>query len=376
MNADSLVEMSEDTKRLLPSASFIFKLIVVMLFPLNLEISSYYTSQVWSSVLFTLDLRGSITFFPLLRILIALLLMTPCLVFEYHLHSASLNKKLRYRALGVSVLTWLIASGIFPFGYFLNYEMRGLLRSLATISVSFFVILPLILRESVIKSVSSRSHSLSYSFLTSGLGKKIRREQLLSTLLWIGLVFCPFVCHVYVSWGYFDLQFISIFYLKRVYSSPLIGVLPVLPSLGNLSLIIVEAVILPFMLLLSAIRFVFVRDVYRYRSKTVTKQRLLSVAVLGEILPPAILVGLMLPSISSSFFMSPLLPVPILPILGFIAVRFSRILPVKDELWPDVEHRMWFEKEKEPYVPQKQEESIKVPLAYLLVSQVRRRLKH
>ncbi|MGD9397896.1 MAG: hypothetical protein PVJ05_15775, partial [Candidatus Thorarchaeota archaeon] len=70
-----------------------------------------------------------------------------------------------------------------------------------------------------------------------------------------------------------------------------------------------------------------------------------------------------------------LLPIPILPLIGFAYVRFSMIVPLEELLWPDYEHRMWFEKKREPSVPKPPEESITVPIAYLLLSRVRKRRK-
>ncbi|MHA2397196.1 MAG: hypothetical protein ACXAC0_10865, partial [Candidatus Thorarchaeota archaeon] len=69
------------------------------------------------------------------------------------------------------------------------------------------------------------------------------------------------------------------------------------------------------------------------------------------------------------------LPFPILPLIGFAYIRFSKIIIVRDELWTDYEHRMWFDKEQDPYVPESTDDSITVPITYLLVSQIRKRLK-
>ena len=68
-------------------------------------------------------------------------------------------------------------------------------------------------------------------------------------------------------------------------------------------------------------------------------------------------------------------PFPILPLIGFAYIRFSKIIIVRDEIWTDYEHRMWFDKEQDPYVSVSDDESITVPITYLLVSQIRKRRK-
>jgi hypothetical protein len=134
-------------------------------------------------------------------------------------------------------------------------------------------------------------------------------------------------------------------------------------------------ILLPSFVVLSALRLVFVRDVFRFQTGSIGKSRLASVALLGEILPSAIVTLVSLTAFYPGDYFPLVFPFPILPIIGFAYIRFSKIIIMRDEIWTDYEHRMWFDKEQDPYVPESHDESITVPIRYLLVSQIRKRLK-
>jgi hypothetical protein len=241
------------------------------------------------------------------------------------------------------------------------------------LAISFFVILPLLTRESILRRIPLKHRDLPYVFVKSSVLKGSRRESILTGFLWFGLVFAPFMVIV-LSYGLsYDFVLWSLFYQLRVYVGfPWydISVLDVTVELATNMFNI-----LPVMVLLSAIRFVFIRDVFRFQTGHITKSRLASVAILGEILPSAVITFSQLVLFAPGF-VPVLLPIPILPLIGFAYVRFSKIVPLEEVLWPDYEHRMWFEKKREPYVPEHPEESITVPIAYLLLSKVRNRRKN
>jgi hypothetical protein len=244
------------------------------------------------------------------------------------------------------------------------------------LSIAFFVVLPLINRESTMQRISPEYHSVSYRFIRFVQRKRLRGESILSGLLWIGVVFCPFL--MYIGWGWWtpSFQFMSL------YSQFMISTVPPIPWFGALQLhfgyfelyfTAWTAIAIPVMMLMSSVRFVFVRDIFRFQNGIVSRPRLVSVAVLGELLPPATITLLALATAPQPSFITLLYPIPILPVIGFLYLKLSKVEPLKQELWPDYEHRMWFDKERDPLSPEPVDESIKVPLTYLLVSQVRKR---
>jgi len=225
----------------------------------------------------------------------------------------------------------------------------------------------------MIQRTPFQHQDLSYGLIKSTLHKRVRKESFLVGLLWVALVFSPFFVNLDWSFFYWRFVFMGLFNQFQLYSEGMyIGF-----SSISLEFNAYTVQIFPVVALLSSLRFVFVRDVFRFQTKRINKSRLASIAILAEILPSAIFTFtylVLIPTYPISFIPI-LLPFPILPIIGFAYIRFSRIPPMKDELWPEYEHRMWFDKRREPTVTESPDESLTVPISYLLISQIRKRLK-
>ncbi|MHA2058313.1 MAG: hypothetical protein ACW979_11855 [Candidatus Thorarchaeota archaeon] len=356
------VEMNEVTDRRRPSAAFLVKILIVLLFPLHVFVFSGGFSLV--SIILVV---GENTFVSFNSVPLVLFMVLPCLIFNRQLNTMSISKSVKRRAAIACLLTWLISLFIPSiYSIFFNIDISDHQFVYTPIlSIAFFVILPLISRETTMRSISSEHRELSYRFITSTLRKRFRREKALSGLLWAGLVFGPFVLFAEFSTWSNQFPFTSLFYQSMVILRA--------PFFPEFEFTAVLATVLPVFTLMSALRFVFVRDVFRFQRGHITKSRLVSVALLGEILPSAVitLTNLVF-SPPGSFFYLPY-PLPILPVIGFAFIRFSKFVPVKEELWTDYEHKMWFEKERD--ITEPMDESIKVPIAYLLRSRFRKRLK-
>lgn len=370
------VAMTEFISRLKRNSTFIIKIILVLSFPLVASVHLPYFE--WISILLVVSNFSIVQFTSFLSVFIGLIIMLPCIIFEYHLNSRPITKSLRYHAITASFLSWLL-SVYFPFDILFPsivlrpdfYAAYYPTNSGLVLAITFFIVLPLITRESIMNNTPNELRSLDYSLIKSSIGRKIRRERVLPGLIWFGLMFCPFMAFP-LSYMY-DMQFMywSIFFQYTPYSAPYLA-LQIAPPYFAMQLTALPAAALPFFLLFSAIRFVFIRDVLRFKIARVTKSRLVSVAILGEILPAATIT--LIDLILNPGFTLLIFPTPILPIIGFVYLRFSKAIPIKDEIWDEQANRMWFEKEQEPYITQPADESIKVPIAYLLVSQVRRLL--
>lgn len=371
--------MTEVSSRRRTTAFFLLKLLIVLSFPLFLRIS--FLGITWSSLLllveiFFVDETSLIIFSSAVPILIALFIMSPCILFEYHLNRQPISKTIRGRAMAVSMFSLLI-SRLIPYTPMFFYEMSMVYATSYSymLGIVFFVILPIIFRESMLRSISQNLRSLSYDFIKATVGKQARRGNILSGLVWAGLIFAPFIVTLVDSDLMAQTDLWSLFYQYRLYSDfPYLTYDQFLPSNSYEIVPMIQGVLIVFVLL-SAIRIIFVRDIFRYRLTQITMSRLLSVAILGEILPAALLTLLTLVGSSTTTATFLILPIPILPLIGFAFIRFSKVIPLRNEIWPDQEYRMWYEKEREPYVPETADESIKVPITYLILSQVRKHLK-
>ena len=148
--------------------------------------------------------------------------------------------------------------------------------------------------------------------------------------------------------------------------------------------------IIPLSALIYAFHFAFVRDTYKYLRKTITRQRLLSMAVFSSIFPLILSSGMYVPMLGYYFQMPT--PIPLLQIVGLLLIRFHRLNADQvDRIWKDDRSKMWWEKadreqqreehvESTPERPNRhREEIITVPIAYLFISRIRqlnRRLRH
>ena len=368
-----LLEMNEGTRRRRYHATFLVKLIIVLLFPIVWNVSSSYVN--YASMLLRIDGRGIVIINSINSLILGLLIMLPCLVFEYHLYSRPISNSIRRRAVIACMLSWVPSFLLYRFGgiIFAMSSFYATVIYTPVLAISFYIILPLLTRESMLQRIPSEHRDLSYGFVKSSVLKGARRESFLTGLLWVGFVFAPFMVVVAYSLWSSDSDLWSLFSQMTVYAGFPWYDLSILDI--SIEFIANMVLILPIMALLSSIRFLFVRDVFRYQSGRITRSRFASVAILGEILPSAVITLSLLVIVPPGSFIPVLLPIPILPLIGFAYVRFSKIVPVEELLWPDYEHRMWFEKGREPYLPEPPEESITVPIAYLLMSQVRKRLK-
>jgi hypothetical protein len=391
MIVENKVAMTEVSGRRRAIAFFIVKILIVLIFPL--KVFSYYYETSWYSILLQVGnnpgylipivpLPGisypNLGFNPINTLVSGFLILLPCMIFEWQLNSRPISRSIRGRVVAACILSWVISFLLLP-STDMFWGPTVLYNTVAyspVLGISFFVILPLISRETTALSISTENRNLSYRFLTSTLKKRLRRETVLSTLLWIGLIFCPIMFFMELSPWSFSIQLMSLFYTGSVYGGgPIFW--------GYESLLSIEfqfyastSLILPVVAFLSAVRFVFVRDVFRYQNGHITKSRLVSVALLGELLPSALItLFALLTFFPGGGFFPMFYPLPILPLIGFVFLRLNKFVPTKEELWQDHEHRMWFEKERTPYTPAVAEESIKVPITYLLVSYIRRRMK-
>ncbi|MFX1578747.1 MAG: hypothetical protein ACFFBJ_03805 [Promethearchaeota archaeon] len=352
---------------------------VVLLFPLGANFSPGHIY--WESIILDTspDYRIVASFIPApaLALLAGLFIMLPGIIFERQLKSRPISKKVRGRTAAACFLSWVISllliltSGTIYGGS--HYTTVILYTPI--LSISFYVLLPLISRETTIRRISKEYQNLGFGFVTSILQRKVRRERVLSGLLWGGLVFSPFMAY-WVLWYWIpQLYFGSLFYTSMIALGGGVLLEAILPLYFDVSLLSIGTIQLPVIALFSAVRFLFVRDIFRYQSGVIKRSRVVSIAILGELLPSAVLTSFSFVTIGVGYVGPIFLPTPILPVIGFLFIRFSRVVPIKEELWPDYESRMWFEKEHTPYVPEPVEETIKVPVMYLLVSQIRKHLR-
>ncbi|NHI88604.1 MAG: hypothetical protein EAX87_03715 [Candidatus Thorarchaeota archaeon] len=362
---------------------FLVKMLVVLIFPLQMVIAP--PNFRWTSLLLVVQNNQFPFFTSIPALLIGLIVMLPCIFFERLLYSSSISRTVRKQVAAACASSCGIALAI-QLTRLVNPPPNILLLAFNSapyaqaatlyapiLGISFFVVLPLILRQSALSFVSVDHRQLGYQVINSLLQKRFKREKVLSTLFWFCLLFCPFLLGLDTTWWTFRLSSLSVFYIMNYSAYSLLA--QVIPAMGSLTLISTDFISLPITALLSSVRFVFVRDLFRYQQHIINRSRVASTGILGEILPSAIITLLALSRDISPAAILLIFPTPILLFAGIALIKFSRTTPLKDELWPDYESKMWYDQRQKPHATESGDESVKVPLTYLLMSKVRK-LRH
>ncbi|MHA2221517.1 MAG: hypothetical protein ACXAAO_05615 [Candidatus Thorarchaeota archaeon] len=340
------------------------KVLIVLIIPVRFSIYIDQGYFDYFSLLF--EITDSIYFTPLTAI-VALGIMLPGIHFNRKITAESISSRVRRRALILALVTLLLPLALLFPNPFLGFQYYNSFLYVPVLSISLFIILPIMNREFILQNTPTELHASTYTYLSTDFKKRLGRLRFLPAILWIGLFLSPIL---------------SSFYNNTIFHSPLLTMRLDIDYyyyysyrlLGELT----PMTTLSFVFLWFSLRFVFLRDIYRYNKKRIRNSRLISIGILAEIVPvvsmtfyfalPPLLV-LEIPMYSIFF-----LPTPFYPILGYLYVRKSRNIPKTDRIWDEDGHTWWFEDET-PLSPQTKPDElrIKVPIAYLIRSRLRRR---
>ncbi|MFW9869431.1 MAG: hypothetical protein ACFFEL_07380 [Candidatus Thorarchaeota archaeon] len=367
----------------------ILKMIILLIFPLYLILdtggvwtSSSFFLLIWTSLSFSFSLQSSPIQFdwhiPTFSIIFAIFLMLPAIYFDRKIKAAPISSSMKRKAIASAVGTWLFSFGssfliyiiafmpgvVDPYMYF--EITSNAMNSVPTLAIPLFIIWPILKRELVIRSVPLNQRTLSYSYLSRVFKDQIGKQRFLPLILWFGLLLSPIM-----NYQYWSLDFISPLYSAIVYTNFLIreAILPF--PYSTVTLTIIPMYILPVIALIFSLRYFFVRDIYRFKDRRIPKSRLISVGLLVEIAPVALMS--IFGWVTTGYYIA-VTPVPAFALLGFLYVWRDKSPPLTEEIWDDEEHKMWYESEKPP--PPQMEPGIKVPITYMIMSQFRRLRRH
>ena len=385
--------------------SLFLKALLIMIFPLNnfgsnlqqlvilpttgflfTPVSGYPDLLVGFSL--TLPFLGAM----LRNFIIGLVIAFPGMFFNYKLSQAPINKSYWKRglvtAIGIyfmviAIVTVLFVNIINPIGYFFDESPWMLYQNVMlypTLVFGVFIILPLIQRQAVSIASPDFLHYQSMKDIESNPNLSLSREKFLSVILWLFLCFAPFTIAYtpFSMWG--GIPFLSLL-MGYTYGS----YLPVFfedISYFQLLIGVNDFAIIPFIALMNVFHFMFVRDIYRYLRSSITRLRLIGIALFSTIGPFFISLGIV--PINPFYLLGSLIPIPLVQIVGFLVIRYHRpIADQVDRVWKDDNHSMWWEPEREkpkekprtttPEKPQRHrdEEVITIPIPYLFLSKLR-----
>ncbi len=377
------------------------KALLVMLFPLQFGIRSpldvlslpfqglLFTSW-YPTYIFILERVPDISVITHigLNLFIGVMLALPAILFNYRLARSPANRRMRRLAAAALVLSGLMVFMVLLFisaaiigsaGYYSHMIFQNIL-TFPTIAVGTFIVLPIIQRQAILIASPKEVHSCSPDELQKHPQSGVGREVTLSTILWASLYFLPFLLSPEYSFYYGQEFYVSslacgvtIYFGGGIY--PQVG-----PALIYGS--IVPLFTLPSLCILSSLRFVFVRDIYRHLKHEMTYRRLLYLGFLADFFP--VIAYVVIPRILFGGYIlsSIVFPLPFLAVVGLLVTRLHRsVLRLPNRIWDDVEARMWFEEEekRQDVAPvlekagRPEDETITVPLTYIMVSHIRRR---
>jgi hypothetical protein len=265
------------------------------------------------------------------------------------------------------------------------YTFYYKINAFPTLVIGIFILYPLVKRQAAIISTPPTFHELTLKQVEKIPKLNLSREKMLSAILWFVLTFVPLSMEINLfsiyggglnftgllfSWTY-GMNWI---YAFDVYALSLYGQVA---SVSNL---------LPFALICS-LDFFFVRDIYRYLRRMVSRTRFIAVTVLSAFSMPLMALLMIVPVwiIFPTAFLAYLpLPLPILQSIGLIVAKYHNPhIEQEERVWWDDRSRMWWEPERQPIpiqpiksTPERpmrhRSDSIRVPISYRIISMFRR----
>ncbi|MHA2026049.1 MAG: hypothetical protein ACW98U_09130 [Candidatus Thorarchaeota archaeon] len=364
-----------ETRSWKPWMSTIAKILVVLLFPIGVGIN--FGNFYWASALLQIGIPGFTLVVTLQIAAFSVLIMLPGIFFERRIKSKPITESIRKMAVVSILITWLvplvsslsippmIAVITNPVFIVPNFFMPLL-------SISFFIILPILDREFILRHTPEQFQYRKYPQLSRDLKNYVGKSRYLFMLIWTGLLFSPII-----SIGYWtDTLIDSVLFTVEISSGGVwLDFMSLVISFSIRSTTTIHAAFLIF-----SLRFIFVRDLFRFNEGNITRSRLISMGILSEIAPVAILTLVQFMTyLVFGFpfeFYSWILPTPIFPILGYVYVRMSRNLSSAIILWDTEEHRMWFDTDTIQAPDQQPKDlGIKVPITYLIRSRLLKRMR-
>jgi hypothetical protein len=203
----------------------------------------------------------------------------------------------------------------------------------------------------------------SYIDLDDSFRRQFGRKRFLPLLLWSALMLSPLL-----SIGSWEIGVESLLFSTRISTAEIFFAFL---DIHRFVISLISITSLPGYYLMFSLRFVFIRDLFRFNEGNVSQSRLISLGILSEMAPAAMLTMfqfsyIMVLDVPIWYYVW-IMPTPVFPLLGYVFARMSRHTLTSDTLWEDEENVMWFESDQEPM-----ETRIKVPISYLIRSHLRK----
>lgn len=350
--------------------SIAIKLALILILPL--EISSSSSTIVYISILFQLNPSDSAMSFtgnadPLFVLGFFTFMVTPALVFNYRQYQAPGGKSVGLSFLLVFVYTQSISQALLLLPiivlFLTEYNMHtindsSLLSILTTPwALLLLIVMPYFQREMRATTTEDSRKIQKWRGLV-----ETSRYSICGNLMAVAVCMFPLFLRIFMS-RYIDAEVVSgamisgigVFrvYIHGDYRFFLFSVYELTYFHG----------IMGVLLLYTA----YAKQVLKFLKGTVTRSRTILFGIAVTLASWVVITSLPM----GYSYDSILIPLPFVLILGVLIVVFVEPRKVKNELWDDVPHRMWFQ----PAIPASEEyevDRVKIPLSYILRSKLTR----
>lgn len=391
--------MSKPTGGLPEWANLLLKVLVIMIFPLNVQCNNFLqliilpaNGLLFTPVQYYPDLLTDFIHFGVLlgavlrNFIIGIIIAFPGIFYTYKLSRVPVSRSYWTRGLGTAIAIYFLTIGFLfvllfgmytPIG-FMTYNIYLLYERLVqytTLVMGVFIVLPLIQRQAVIIRSPSDLHDYSMREIELFSKLDLSREKILSAIFWLVLCFAPIA--IYLGPYYGNCSALMMNYMIGFNLTRYINMASFYFRYYPL-----DFSHIPFYALMSLFNFIFVRDSYRYLRNEITRKRLLWMAVISTLFPTIITLAMYT---SSIFYLLVLpIPIPIIQFVGLLIVKLHR--PLADQtgkIWMGEKSKMWWESDDEAENGEstsekprhRRDDTVIVSLDYLLISRIRQ-LKH
>lgn len=318
------------------------------------------------------------------NIILGLIITFPGFIYNYKIVQIPLKKS--YWKMGFGVCIALVANTVgvvyFILPIFISrihlhiseyYSVSMQLAIFPVLVMAAFIILPLIQRQAVSIASPFEIHDQNMREIMLLSELKIKREMRVAIILWVVICFVPsFVGLAYYIWRAY--YFVGLFYIFTLNTDVYFDFIAVsiYGAIANLADIQITA-------LSSVGNFYFVREIYRYLRKEVTRKRLMLVGLMATLYP--LIIRMVFPSMFYYYY-NVVIPLPFVFLAGLLVVKLHRpIIGLTDRIWREDEPRYWWDEEKKkeeegvsttPGTPYRyREDIVKVPLYYIIISRIK-----
>lgn len=309
-------------------------------------------------------------------LLIPILAMIPGILYNYEIGQRPLDSSVKRLTLWALLATFLLnylQGYLVTLGVLMGAEawvLATTINQTFPLSIVVFIMLPLMLREAVVASCPEELLPLPLREVEQIPHLGHLRNKVVAVFIWAMVTFSPFIMYMQYDTFYgYSLDFVGLIYqlIYRAYSF--------LDFSLFVNVAIIPGSLIWVMLLMSSIRLLFVREIFRWFAGKSSLSRLVMIGVLGELLPSGIISSTyLLMGVTSTAGLY--LPFPSVILAGLLSLKLFKFKLESATLWDEegisLEGSATLEPARQTKKPLRpiHDDIIRVPVLYMVKSKI------